>query len=872
MAARYFQGKSVTGLVTESAARNFREVVDTLRICPTLGITREAFLALDKKKRNELKQVPFFVAACFKETPSKRVYEQATRCNLIFIDIDPETKKVEGKTVETGRYPASPFYNNPDTLYSALEGFNFAAHITASSTPEAPRMRIVVDANNIPVSSYPRAVATVASLLGLPLLTTESRVAVQPMFVPTMFQGSTDDDHPLIAYRVDGRAFGQADISDSLFPEYATAKQPGSLDAGVDALEFLRAPVPEINLAIAGEALQSIDPDCSYFEWLECAAALKHQFSPKQAEEAFALFDEWSSGGSKYGSEEETRAKWDSLRPTPVGRLPVTIRSLLRQAVASGWDDKKVKEDCFAKLVRWIEEEVETITGLMEHGVKKILAAPLISNVQEDVLIHKICAQAKKRFAYTISATAIRKDIARVKAEMKAQAKPTEKIREPRWAKGVCYISATQEFYRQRTGESYSKEAFNATYARWLLPSEDALKDMGVAITPAALSAPLVQPADYALNHLKIATVYDYAYDPSQPTDIFFVHRGRKFVNTYAPTYPELDPKNADKAGALFIRHLETLVAEPEYRQTLIDFMAYMVQFPGKKIRWAVLIQSVEGAGKTFLAEVMKAVLGTEHVKTISGEAIKKGWNEWSFGSQLIVLEEVRVAGTNRKEVMNALKPLITNDDISINQRNRDTREAANISNYMLFSNHHDALALTPGDRRYFVVKSPLQHKAQVQALGENYFPPLFGMLRDMPGALRCFLDNWEISPEFRPDGHAPRTKYVQEIINDSSSDLAASVRRLMLEGDYPLLQYDIVSAKTILDVLHLEEGIHATPQQVAHVLREEGFRQVARHAFGTERHYIWCRGGVDESMAVEIAVKRSRENQKNLCMELIYG
>ena len=594
--------------------------------------------------------------------------------------------------------------------------------------------------------------------------------------------------------------------------------------------------------------------------------------SSKQAEEAFELFDEWSQSGSKYGGGEETRAKWDSLRPTPIGRLPVTIRSLLRQAVASGWDDGKVKETCFALLIRWMEEEASSVTALMEHGVKKILATPLLSNVQEDVLIHRLCAQAKKRFAYTISATAIRKDIARVKAEMKAQAKPTEKIREPRWAKGVCYISAVQHFYRQRTGERYSPESFNATYARWLLPTEEALKDMGIAITPATLSTPIVRPSDYALNNIKIATVYDYAYDPSQPTDIFFVHRGRKFVNTYAPTYPELDPSNAEKAGALLTRHLETLVAEPDYRKVLLDFMAYMVQFPGRKIRWAVLIQSVEGAGKTFLAEVMKAVLGTEHVKTISGEAIKKGWNEWSFGAQLIVLEEVRVAGTNRKEVMNCLKPLITNDDISINQRNRDTREAANISNYMLFSNHHDALALTPGDRRYFVVKSPLQHKAQVQALGENYFPPLFGMLRDMPGALRCFLDNWEISPDFRPDGHAPRTRYVQEVINDSSSDLASSVRRLMLEGDYPLLQYDIVSAKTILDVLQLEEGIKATPQQVAHVLREEGFRQITRHLFGTERHYIWARGGVDESTAVEIAVARAKENQKNLCMDLIYG
>lgn len=861
---RYFQGNSVQGPVKASAARTFREVVDAFRICPTLGITRKAFLALDKKQRNETKQVPFFVPACFKDSPSKRVYERAKHCNLIFIDIDE---------AKDGKCPAAPFVNNPDLLYSALDGLNFVAHTTASSTPEKPRMRIVVEANAIPIAAYPRAVATIAARLGLTHITTESKVAVQPMFLPTLFSDSEDKDHPLIAHRMDGRAFEANEISDSLFPEYSEPKTHGNTngDVGIDALNFLRAPVPEITLAIAKEALDCIDPDCTYFDWLEIAAALRHQFSPHKAEEAYDLFDEWSKEGSKYGGEDDTRAKWDSLRPTPIGRMPVTIRSLLRQAVASGWDDKRVKETCFNQLVRWMED-VTTITELMENGVKRILATPLLTNVQEDVLVHQLCAHAKKRFAYTISATAIRKDIQRTKADIKAQEKPAEKVKEPLWAKGVCYISAAQEFYRQRTGEKYKPEAFNASYSRWLLPTEEALKNSGIQVTPATLSKPIVSPNDYALNHLKVATVYDYAYDPSQPMEMFFVNRGRKYVNTYSPTYPELDPKHAAEAGDLFQTHLSNLVAEPEYRRILTDFMASMVQFPGQKVRWAILIQSVEGAGKTYLAEVMKAVLGSEHVKTISGAAIKSGYNEWSFGHQLVVLEEVRVAGTNRHEIMNALKPLVTNDDISINEKFRNNRQVANISNYILFSNHHDALALTPGDRRYFVIKSPLQHKAQVLALGENYFPPLYAMLRDRAGALRAWLSEWEISSDFQPNGHAPRTKYVSDMVSDSASDVMAAVRRLLLEGDYPLVQFDIVSAKSLIDILQLEEGLtRVSGQQIAQVLREEGFEQVGRHLFGTERHYMWARHGVDADTAIEVAVDRQRRGIKNLCMELMF-
>lgn len=870
---RYYQGQTVTGQVSASTATSFAEVVEKFRVCPTLAIRHADFIALDQKRRDEIKQVPYFVAACFRESPSKRIYSEATHCNLIFLDIDPEKELKDGKWVETGKYPAAPFVRDPRTLHSALHGLNFAAYITASSTSAKPRMRIVVGAHRIPVARYPQAVEAVAAMLGLPCITRESKVAVQPMYLPVMFSDSTDEDHPLLTY-------GDGDdlrLPEEV-PEHGTNGKSHATPSRVqetptiDALEFLRAPLPEITFATAKEALESLDADISRPEWLNCAAALKHQFGHTDEEAAYTLFDEWSATGQKYGGEKETRKTWESLRPTPVGRLPVTIRSLLRAAEAAGWDSKKVKESTFSKLIRWVEN-VDNVTALMEDGPRRIIAAPLLSAVQEDILVNHIAANVKKRFAYPVSSTAIKKDVARYRAEIKAQEQTSAGKREPLWARGVCYVTTVQDFYRHRTGERYKAEAFNSAYSRWLLPQEEDLRSAGLPVTPKTLSQPIVSPSDYALNHLKISTVYDYAYDPSQPTEVFFVSGGRKYVNTYCATYPDLAPEHAAAAGEIFQGHLRNLVGESEYRRVILDYFAHLVQMPGRKIRFAILIQSVEGAGKTFLAEAAKAVLGGEHVKIISGDSIKSGFNEWSFGHQVVVLEEVRVAGTNKYEVMNALKPLITNDFVSVNQKFRDTREVRNISNYLLFSNHHDALALQPGDRRYFVVKSPMQHKNQVLALGDNYFPPLYTLLREQPGALRSYFADWEISPDFQADGHAPRTKYVQDLINDSASDVTAAVRRLLLEGDYPLIQYDIVSAKTILDVLHFEESLaHVTAQQLAHVLREEGFRQIGRHLFGQERHYLWCRSGVDEHSASDVAGERAKKGLKNLCMELVYG
>jgi len=858
MVAKYFQGSEVTGRVFASTAQNFRDVVEKLNVCPQLPLTRKAFLALPKSVRQEKKHVPFFVAATFDASPSPRQLVHALHANLIFVDIDED---------KTGKCPAAPFVRNPDLLYTALQGFNFAAHTTASSTPEKPRMRVIVESEEIPVHLYAKAVRTIAALLGLPVLTKESENMVLPMFLPTQFKDDTEEFHPLIAYRTDARAFTVEDIFEKTPDFYYRNGTTKAHVNGVDDLDFLRAPVPEVTLAIAKEALEKIDPDCSYEEWFNVAAALRHQFSPHHAEEAYELFDEWSSSGTKYGGADETRKKWDSLKPTPIGRAPITIHTLLKFAVQFGWDDTRIKDKGYNALLDWMNK-VETVTTLIEEGVKKILATPQVSSVQEGMLLDQLRVHAKERFQHRASITDLRKDLARLREKMQAQ-KPEQKKKEPKWATGLCFVSTPKEFYRPLTGEKYKPDSFNMKYGRFLLPTPKSLIAAGLPVNEANLSRPLVQPVDYVMNFLQLPSFYDYAYAPESPNEMLFVHEKRKYVNTYAPTYPEPDNERAEAAGALFQRHLENLIIEPEYRRVLVDFMAYMVQFPGQKIRWAVLVQGAEGAGKTYLAEVMKAILGKRHVKTVDGTTITSGWNEWTFGYQMVVIEEVRVQGSNRFDIMNRLKPWITNPDIPINEKFRSSRDAQNITNYMLFSNYHNCLVLTPGDRRYFVIKSRLQHKAQVLALGKNYFNELFDSLNNHPGAMRAWFLNWKISNDFAPHAQAPRTAYADEMIDDSATDLLSAVRRLMLEGDYPLIQYDIVSAKTIIDVLELE-GLRVTGQQVAHVLREEGFTQLGRHAFGDERHYLWARAGVDN--AVSVAMERVRTNQKNLCMELLFS
>jgi hypothetical protein len=59
---------------------------------------------------------------------------------------------------------------------------------TASSTPDAPRIRVIVEAAGLPVAVYPAAVKQIAARLGIDGPNKESLIAVQPMYLPVIFR------------------------------------------------------------------------------------------------------------------------------------------------------------------------------------------------------------------------------------------------------------------------------------------------------------------------------------------------------------------------------------------------------------------------------------------------------------------------------------------------------------------------------------------------------------------------------------------------------------------------------------------------------------------------------------------------------------
>ena len=306
--------KSLRGNVVRLKPRSFGEFVASLPV-QTISITRAEFHRLTKKERDQHKRVDYIVAATFKQSRSNRATEHAVSCHVIFHDIDDVS--------EARRLLSVGFAN-------LLGDTAAVVWHTANSTPAKPRLRVMVLADEIPLSQYPAAVIALGSKLGLTAVTPESKVAVQPMYLPSRFAG---EPSPTLVYsNPSGRAF--VANTHTTTATHATKLTPPPSVVGVADISHL-APLPDPTFSSADldELLEYLDPDVSRADWIKIGAGSKHQFG----DAGYVQFDAWSAEGKKYAGESDTRKTWDSLQREAKGRASTTIGSLIQMGQANGY-------------------------------------------------------------------------------------------------------------------------------------------------------------------------------------------------------------------------------------------------------------------------------------------------------------------------------------------------------------------------------------------------------------------------------------------------------------------------------------------------------------------------------------------------------
>ncbi len=111
--------------------------------------------------------------------------------------------------------------------------------------------------------------------------------------------------------------------------------------------------------------------------------------------------------------------------------------------------------------------------------------------------------------------------------------------------------------------------------------------------------------------------------------------------------------------------------------------------------------------------------------------------------------------------MLNRIKPLVTNDVVPIRRMRNDSYMIMNMTSYLLATNYRDALPLSDGDTRYFVLFSRFQSKAAIDAFvkkNPSYYEELYATIEESAGAIRGYFLDRQFTDEFKPRGRAPES------------------------------------------------------------------------------------------------------------------
>lgn len=278
-----------------------------------------------------------------------------------------------------------------------------------------------------------------------------------------------------------------------------------------------------------------------------------------------------------------------------------------------------------------------------------------------------------------------------------------------------------------------------------------------------------------AAGAIETVDAIDYAPDIPEKT---FTRRGITYVNSYRPPEKgEINRKRTKNAVAVFLEHIGFITTSEQEERTLLSYLAYAIQNPGKKIAFTpLIITPKEGVGKSFFAELLEKLCGENNVSPVSSHDLLSKYNDFIAEKLWVIAHEVE---TGDKNALAQLKSVITEKRVRVDGKYARTYMARNLANFLLLSNKLDALKSDRETRRLFVIYNNAEPKEQA------YYDRLFGILQTDAEAIREFLENFDVSG-FNPHARPPKTAGWEMLARASESDLASFLNECEREKSGP--------------------------------------------------------------------------------------
>ncbi|OOG55229.1 hypothetical protein B0E47_10625 [Rhodanobacter sp. B05] len=300
----------------------------------------------------------------------------------------------------------------------------------------------------------------------------------------------------------------------------------------------------------------------------------------------------------------------------------------------------------------------------------------------------------------------------------------------------------------------------------------------------------------------------------------FLDTNGRTVANTYSPhDVVPITPSPEDvRTFRDFLLHLASNNAETkEGLKSIFVKYAYLYKHPSERIRHAtLLIGKTEGSGKsTLLLDMPRALFGNDNVRSVETREVSSDFNGYAQGHRILSISELWLG--NRKDAQaraNDLKPLITDNRVSVVRKGKDGRDIENVCTIFASSNYDDAAFFGAHDRRYHVIST------EAPKVPQDLANRVHDLIKNRPGALLYLVLHYGMNGDgFDPNAPPPQTAAKRVMMEANRSEWAQ-----WLNDKFQAREYPFVGDAVAVDDVKTAMGERFHPMPSDKVIRDELF------------------------------------------------
>ena len=206
----------------------------------------------------------------------------------------------------------------------------------------------------------------------------------------------------------------------------------------------------------------------------------------------------------------------------------------------------------------------------------------------------------------------------------------------------------------------------------------------------------------------------DYAaMRPDYPDEDILKRGSEQVMNTYLP------PQHPERGGEAntFWEFISHLLPSKGDDKIFLDWLAHKVQHPGDRMHGMVMVTPAYGTGRGTLVQIMQKLFGIEYVNEVElsdliGSTGQSQYNSYLADSLMVTVAEALEERediskwTARHVAYERLKMVCDPVSQKMHVRRKYGRNSSEqiFASLFISSNHVDALAIEPGDRRLIVL------------------------------------------------------------------------------------------------------------------------------------------------------------------------